>query len=54
MIALVAFIAGAVTGALRARKRGGDRLDQAQWAAGFAIAFGLAGLFATLILGRIL
>jgi len=54
MIVIVAFIAGAATGWLTARKRGGNRLDKLQYAAAFAIAFALAGLFATVIVERML
>lgn len=43
---------GALWGALLARRRGGSRLDIAQYAAGFGIALALLGLFATVILQR--
>ena len=46
-------VAGAIWGGYLARKRGGTRADIAQYAAGFAIAFAIAGLFVTLILGRL-
>lgn len=54
MIVLAAIIGGAILGALLARKRGGNRLDMLQYATGFAIAFALLGLFASIILARIL
>ncbi|MGI1663213.1 hypothetical protein ACRDNQ_13310 [Palleronia sp. KMU-117] len=52
MIVLAGFLGGALYGALLARKREGTRLDMAQYAAGFAIAFGLLGLFLTIFLER--
>ena len=54
MIVLAASIGGAILGALLARKRHGNGLDMIQYAAGFAIAFALLGLFASIILARIL
>ena len=54
MIVLAAIIGGAILGAVLARKRHGNRLDMIQYAAGFAIAFGLLGLFVSIILARIL
>lgn len=50
---LAGILAGAVFGAWRARQRGGNRLDMAQWAAVHAILFGLVGLILTIVLGRI-
>ena len=52
MIVLLLLLAGAVAGALVARRRGGNGLDMAQYAAGFAIAFAVAGLFLTILLGQ--
>ncbi|WP_323040938.1 hypothetical protein [Gemmobacter sp.] len=52
MIVLAGLLIGALWGALLARKRKGSRLDMAQYAAGFAIAFAILGLFATLIIDR--
>lgn len=43
---------GAVFGAWRARLRQGNAKDIAQWAAVFAILFGLAGLFLLIGLQR--
>lgn len=54
MFVLAGAILGAIWGALLARKRGGAALDMAQYAAGFAIALALVGLFATLIIDRLL
>jgi hypothetical protein len=52
MIVLAGLAGGAVYGALLAKRRGGRPLDQAQYAAGFAIAFGLLGMFLTIALAR--
>lgn len=54
MIVIAGLALGAIGGALLAKRRGGKSLDMAQYAAGFAIAFGLLGLFATLILDTML
>ena len=52
MIVLAGLLGGGVYGALLAKKREGSRLDMAQYAAGFAIAFGLLGLFLTIFIER--
>lgn len=52
MIVLAGGLFGAFWGAWLARARKGSRLDIAQYAAGFAIAFAILGLFATLIIDR--
>jgi hypothetical protein len=52
MIIIAGLLGGGTIGALTARKRGGNRLDMAQYAAAFGIAFGLLGLFATILLER--
>ena len=49
---ITAAIFGALLGAGRARAHNGSTLDMAQWAAGFAIAFALLGLFATIFIER--
>jgi hypothetical protein len=54
MFVIGGVILGAVTGGLTARRRGGKRADIAHWAAVWAILFGLAGLFVTLVLDRML
>lgn len=54
MIVIGAAIAGVLTGALVARSRGGKPADMAQYAAGYGIAFMLLGLFATIVLERML
>ncbi len=53
LLALIGAILGAVTGALLARRRKGTLADMLQYAAVFAIAFALAGLFATILILRI-
>ncbi|WP_299374435.1 apolipoprotein acyltransferase [uncultured Tateyamaria sp.] len=52
MIVLVAALTGALIGGYTARKRGGNRLDMAQYAAGYALAFVVVGLIATVLLDR--
>lgn len=52
MIVIAGLLFGALLGAVRARARGGNRLDIAQYAAAHAIAFALLGLFATLMIDR--
>lgn len=54
MIVIAGFLGGAVTGGALALKRGGRWLDAAQYAAGFGIAFALVGMFATILLERML
>ncbi len=54
MIILAGVIGGGLWGALLARRRKGNKADMAQYAAGFAIAFGLLGLFLSMILERLL
>jgi hypothetical protein len=53
MIVFAAILCGAVIGALTARKREGTGLDMAQYAAGFGIAFGVAALFVTILVGAV-
>ena len=50
MIVVLATIGGVWWGAYLARKRKGGRLDIAQYAGSFAIAFGVLGLFLTIAL----
>jgi hypothetical protein len=54
MFVIGGVILGALGGGLTARKRGGKPADIAQWAAVWAILFGLVGLFITLFLDRML
>jgi len=53
MIFFAGLLVGAIWGAIVARKRGGNRLDQAQYAAGFGLAFGIIGLLVTVIVDRL-
>lgn len=54
MIVIGGLIFGALFGAILAKTRGGRLPDMAQYAAGLGILFGLIGLFATIILERVL
>ncbi|WP_299149953.1 apolipoprotein acyltransferase [uncultured Tateyamaria sp.] len=54
MIVLAAAILGAIIGGMTARKRGGNRLDIAQYATGYALAFVVVGLIITVSIDRIL
>ncbi|GGW21833.1 hypothetical protein GCM10011452_03820 [Gemmobacter lanyuensis] len=54
MIVITAIVFGALLGALRARKHGGSKLDMLQWGAGFAILFGILGLFLTIYIERMI
>ena len=54
MFVIGGLILGALSGGVTARKRGGKPADMAQWAAAWAILFGLVGLFVTLMLDRML
>ena len=52
MIVIAGALSGAAWGAYLAKSREGSRLDMAQYAAGFAIAFSLLGLFLTIFIER--
>ena len=52
MIVIAALVLGAVFGVFRARKLQGNRLDMAQYAAGYAVAFAVAALFLTVLIER--
>jgi len=54
MIVIAFLIAGAILGALTARKRKGNRLDMLQYGAVYAIMFGLLGMALTLIIEKML
>jgi hypothetical protein len=49
---LAGLVLGAILGALQARRRGGNLYDMLQWAAVFALIFGLIGLFFVIIVLR--
>ena len=53
MIVVASLVFGALLGAGIARRRGGVGLDQAQYAAGYGIAFGILGLFVTIAIARL-
>jgi hypothetical protein len=52
VIILAAVLIGATWGGFLARRRGGNRMDIAQYAISFGIAFGLLGLFLTVFIDR--
>jgi hypothetical protein len=52
MLLAVAFALGVLVGWRRAARRGGDRLDRLQYGAVHGIAFALAALALTVVLGR--
>lgn len=52
MIVLAGALFGGIYGAFLAKRREGTKLDMAQYAAGFGIAFGLLGLFLTILVER--
>ena len=54
MIVIGGLILGLVLGGWTARRRGGKAADIAQYATVYAMAFGLLGLFVTLVLDRML
>lgn len=54
MIVIAGLVVGAIWGGIRARARKGRGFDIAQYAAVYAILGGLAGLFVTLALDRML
>ncbi len=54
MIVILAFLAGALWGGFLAKRRNGSRLDVLQYATAFAVAFAIVGLFATVIVERML
>ena len=54
MIVIVAALLGAIIGGLTAKRRKGNGLDIAQYAAGFSLAFVVVGLIVTVIFERAL
>lgn len=54
MIVIAALLVGAAVGWRRARQLGGNRRDQTQYAASFGMAFAVLGLFATILIDRML
>lgn len=54
MIVIGLALLGAIIGAMTAKKRRGNRKDMAQYAAGYGMAFLIAGMFITVIIDRLL
>lgn len=54
MIVIFAGALGAAIGGLTARKRQGNRKDIAQYATGYALAFMIVGMIATVLIDRAL
>lgn len=52
MIVILTTLAGAVIGGLTAKKRNGKLADIAQYATVYAIAFGIVGMLATIMIHR--
>lgn len=53
MIVILFALAGIVLGILAARKRGGNRKDMAQYAAGYGMALLICGMVLTVIIDRL-
>jgi hypothetical protein len=53
MIIIAFAVLGILLGISNARKRKGNRLDMAQYAAGYGIAFVLLGILVTIIIERL-
>ncbi|MDF3413608.1 apolipoprotein acyltransferase [Sulfitobacter sp. M57] len=54
MIVIGLGVIGALLGGFNARKRGGNRKDMAQYAAGFGMAFMICGMVLTVLFDRFL
>lgn len=54
MIVIGAALLGAIIGGLTAKRRKGNALDIAQYAAGYALAFVVVGIIATVVIDRAL
>lgn len=52
MVVAAFAIAGALIGGFSAKRHGGTRLDIAQYAGSYALAFGIIGMFVTVFLLR--
>lgn len=52
MLVIAGLLGGGTWGAWLAKSRGGLKKDMAQYAAGFAILWGLVGLIATIVIER--
>ncbi len=53
MIMIVSTLVGIAFGVNSARRRNGNRLDMAQYAAGYGIAFAIFGLFLGIVIERL-
>lgn len=53
MIGLIAFVLGAVWGAIVARKRGGNRLDILQYAAVHGILLAIVAVVGTIVIANV-
>lgn len=53
MIVIAGVLIGAIIGGLTAKRRKGDLADIAQFVVVYAIAFGLAGLIATIMIEKL-
>lgn len=53
MIILACAIFGILIGVSNARKRKGNKLDMAQYGAGYGIAFTILGVFITIVIERV-
>ena len=53
MLVILGLLGGAVWGYLLARRRGGQTFDRLQYAAVYAIAFGLLGYLLTVLIVRL-
>lgn len=53
MIVFAALIIGIALGVRQARRRNGNRLDIAQYATGYGIAFTILGVFLTILVERL-
>jgi len=52
MIVILSAVIGATWGGLMAKRRGGNRKDLAQYAAGMGVLFAIIGLFVTIAVER--
>lgn len=52
MIVIGAVLLGIILGVVSARKRGGNTADLLQYGAVYAIAFGIVGVIATIVIHR--
>ena len=54
MIVIIASLLGAFLGIRNARRRGGNKMDIAQYAIGYAIAFALVGFILTIAIEKLI